>query len=168
MKWGVRRGANKQTTVKSAKAKYKKDYKEFSKASSKYGNTWIGKDRRAAASKNYDDKLAKVRQSEGEYKQTYKKAKGDAATKMYTEKGYDKGAVQLVSNMSTGKALSQTFLMGSYGALKYNEAKAQGVTTGKAAVNAVFKNWSNEMSYGAKALTEQRSRRVEQMQSQEK
>ncbi len=142
MKWGIRRRRR-----QDAKAAYRKRTdrafsayeREIAKIEKSYkiGQNLSKKDqaREAAAEKRYADEVAKA-------KADYKKAKNDKskdvaiANKLYSKQ--NKQANEAVANMSTGKALAQSFLLGSYGALKYNEAKGRGASTGKAVVNGML------------------------------
>ena len=148
MKWGVRRARR-----KDAKAQYKKhtdkafaEYeREIAKIEKPYkrGQNLSKKDmaREEAAEKKYASAVKKA-------KRDYEAAKNDRskdariANALYSKQS--KEANKRVVNMSTSEALVQSFLMGSYGALKYNEAKSRGQTTGKAAVEGVLYNAGNQ------------------------
>lgn len=136
MKWGIRRAARKAT--KAARKERRAASREADKAINKSNNTWFGKEKKAAAEKNMYNAIDRYQKADKKYKAAYKKAKEQAAKDMYEKKGYDKATVERVSKMSAGKAIGQSFLMGSYGALKYNEAKGRGASTGRAAVKAVL------------------------------
>ena len=82
------------------------------------------------------------------YKDSYKMAKEQAARDLYEKKGYDKTTVERISKMSAGKAVGQSILMGSYGALKYNESKGKGESTGRAAVKSILMNGVNVSTLG--------------------
>lgn len=78
-----------------------------------------------------------------------------AAAKKYeskaNEKYYNKTTKKTrsrVEKMSTGKAVAQSMLMGSYGALAYNAARARGVSRGKAAIQGITNNLANNLSFG--------------------
>lgn len=64
-----------------------------------------------------------------------------------------------VKNTSTGKLYVQSMLMGTYGALKYNEARSRGVSRGKAAVNGLLYNAGNVATSGLMSVVEPRTRR---------
>lgn len=144
MKWGVRRAAR-QATVDS-RTQYKKASKELDRAINRSNRTLIGKKRRAAAQANLTEKAEAYDKAEKAYKTEYKKAKADAVDKLYSKQ--NKAANKAVNEMSTGKAIGQSLLLGSYGALKYNEAKARGQSTGKAAVEGILYNTANNFTYG--------------------
>lgn len=138
MKWGIRRAARKATAdVRKAR---RAASREANKAISKHNNTWFGKEKKAAAEKNMYDAVERYDKADKAYKAAYKKAKAQATKDMYEKKGYDKATVERVAKMSAGKTVGQSILMGSYGALKYNEAKAKGASTGRAVVKGMFMN----------------------------
>lgn len=144
MKWGVHRARQ-----KDAKAQYKKRtnkaFEEYERETAKIeksykrGQNLSKKDlaRQEAVEKKYADTVAKAKQ---DYKTAKKDRSKDAdiANKLYSKQS--KEANKRVANMSTGEAMAQSFLLGSYGALKFNEAKARGRTTGKAAVEGILYN----------------------------
>jgi hypothetical protein len=113
MKWGIKRAR-----IKQAKQQYKKA--------------------RDKASDKADIQKAK---------DNYKKAKNDRsndaaiANKLYSKQS--KEANKIVARMSTGNAIAQSMLLGSYGALKYNEARAAGASNGRAIVNGLIGNFMN-------------------------
>ena len=65
--------------------------------------------------------------------------------------GNSKALNKRLAKTSTGKALAQSFLLGSYGALKYNEYKSKGWSTGRSVTNAVLRNWGNNLTLGSMA-----------------
>lgn len=142
MKWGIRRrrrqdakAAYRKRTDKAFKeyertiASIEKPYKRFQNLSKK------DQARELAAEEKYAKEAAKA-------KADYKKAKTDKskdaaiANKLYSKQ--NKKANEAVANMSTGQAMVRSFLLGSYGALKYTEAKGRGASTGKAVVNGML------------------------------
>ena len=135
MKWGIRRAARKAT--KAARKERRAANREYEKAFNKAAYTWFGKEKRAAANQKAAEAMARSIEADRKYKATYKKAKEQAAKDMYEKKGYDKGTVERVAKMSAGKAVGESILMGSYGALKYNQTKAEGRSTGRAVVRAI-------------------------------
>lgn len=158
MKWGVRRAAKQNRSVRNAKAIADSDYREYSRAYDKATGTLFGKNRRAAANKRLTETAEQARKSQSDYKKAYKKAKTEAAASIHKQ-GYDRKTAQRVAKMSTGKAIGQSMLLGSYGALKYNYARAHGQTKGKAVASAILSNWANNMTLGALGRFEQKNRR---------
>lgn len=49
-----------------------------------------------------------------------------------------KDTMKLVENTSTGKLVLQSMIMGTYGSLKYNQAKTRGVSKGRAIVEGLI------------------------------
>lgn len=158
MKWGIRRARR-----KNAKATYRKRtdkaFKEYEKTLSdieknyKRGQTLSKKDqdREAAAEKKYADAAAKAK---ADYKKARNDRSGDAkiANELYSKNS--KEVNEIVANMSTGKAVAQSYLMGSYGALKYNDAKSKGYSTGIAAVAGLGSQMADSMFYNAISTAE--------------
>lgn len=73
---------------------------------------------------------------------------------MAGKKTYDR-----VKKMSTGKALAQSYVFGTYGAMKYNQARAKGVSRGKAAVNGLLYDIANHATAGVTSVVEPRINR---------
>lgn len=152
MKWGIRRARR-----KDAKSTYKKAtdkaFKEYEKSiadiekSYKRGQNLSKKDlaREQAAEKKYSEATAKAK---SDYKRNLKSKENDAAiaNRLYSKQSQQ--ANDAVAKMSTGKAIGQSMLLGSYGALKYNEAKARGESKGRAAVEGVLYNAANTATSG--------------------
>lgn len=144
MKWGVRRAARK--AISDLRKQRKKANREYDRAMDRYSHVWFGKKRRQAVADRLDKATEKRDAINTAYKDAYKKAKADAVNKLYSKQ--DRKANDRINSMSTGKALTQSMLMGSYGALKYNEARARGETRGKAAVEAILYNSANQSMGG--------------------
>lgn len=145
MKWGIRRAARKATS--DARSQLRKADRDYTRAINKASGTFIGKKRREAAKRNMEEKGAKYEEAKKTYKDAYTKAKSEAVDKLYSKQS--KEANKRVNEMSMGKAFAQSALLGSYGALKYNEARARGTTRGKAAVEAILYNYGNNATLGA-------------------
>lgn len=67
-----------------------------------------------------------------------------------------KKTLKRVSKQSMGKTLAQTAVFGTYGALKYNQARAKHASRGKAAVQATLYNAANKMTGGILGAAEPR------------
>lgn len=143
MKWGVRRAARKATA--DLRKQKRKDNRAYNKAMDRYVHS-VGKKRTEKRAAIAEAAMEKSIASDKAYKDAYDKAKADAVNKLYSKQ--DSKANARVNNMSTGKALAQSFLMGSYGALKYNEARARGETRGKSVVEAILYNAGNNATGG--------------------
>lgn len=147
MKWGIRKDARKSSSVQSARKKKRSAQLEYVKS-------YAGGNRQAAAKK--------VSQASKNYNSTYIKAKNDAARRMYESGLYDKGAVQRVNKASTLKTINQAGIMGSYGALKYNQMRAQDISRGEAYAKAVSYNYMNQITFGGRARKEARARMLDE------
>ena len=164
MKWGIRRARR-----KDAKATYKKAtdkaFKEYEKSIADIEKPYkrgqkLSKDdlrREQAAEKKYSEAAAKAK---ADYKRNVKSKENDAviANRLYSKQS--KKANDAVANMSTGKAIGQSMLLGSYGSLKYNEAKSRGASTGRAVVEGILYNAANNMTYGALSATQYADNRL--------
>ena len=63
-----------------------------------------------------------------------------------------------MNKTSTGKALAQTMLLGSYGAMKYHQAKSRNMSKGKASTAALLSVLANNVTLGAVASKEKKWR----------
>lgn len=152
MKWGVHRARNK-IAKQQYKAKTDKAFRDYERSINsiekgyKRGQTLSKKDqaREAAVEKKYSNAVSKAKK---DYKNAKKDRSNDAAiaNRLYSKQS--KETNERITSMSTGKAVLQSYLMGSYGALKYNEAKSRGASTGKAVVEGLLYNTADNMSGG--------------------
>lgn len=148
MKWGVRRARRKaakqayQARTAKAHAKYEREIAAIEKPYRRGQNlSKADQAREVAADGDYASAVINARK---QYKKDLRNKSNDAAiaNRLYSKQS--KEANKRVANMSMGKALTQSFLMGSYGALKYNEARANKYAgRGKAAVEGVLYNAGN-------------------------
>lgn len=67
-----------------------------------------------------------------------------------------KNAFERASKQSIGKTLAQAAVFGTYGATKYNQARAKHASRGKAAVQAILYNAGNKMTGGLLGVVEPR------------
>jgi hypothetical protein len=67
-----------------------------------------------------------------------------------------KNAFERASKQSMGKTLAQAAVFGTYGATKYNQARAKHASRGKAAVQAVLYSVGNKMTGGLLGVVEPR------------
>lgn len=156
MKWGVRKARNKDKEYKKAKKQYDRDYDDMYKAAKKaskyYAPTKRGQAKKAAREKDYSEKYDKAIASAENLKKVKKEATDRAIenqrhkyTKDISNAGYD-----AVQKMSTGEAVLKSFLLGSYGAVKYTDYKTKEfASTGKSVAKAVVDNWANNLTLGA-------------------
>lgn len=82
-------------------------------------------------------------------KAKFQKANAKASTRKAVYEGvYDNAkARKRVESQSMGKTLAQTFLMGDFGAMKYNEARAAGVNRGRSFVNGIAGAVADQMLF---------------------
>lgn len=164
MRWGVRHNKGYKSAVKAAKAKRDKakmdandradarTEKHYSRNPGATRSGFVkGKQNRAAFREAEAKNIAQLNKdyakADADYKAAVKKAKYDTANKLYSKQS--KAANKAVMDMSTGQTIARTMLMGSYGSLKYTEARTRGASTGKAVASAVLHNWGNNLTYGA-------------------
>lgn len=67
-----------------------------------------------------------------------------------------KNVVNRVNSISTGKAVAQSLVFGTYGAVKYNAARSKGANRGEAAFVAALNQLGNELSLGTMQIIEPR------------
>lgn len=75
-------------------------------------------------------------------------AKAQKATAKTERLGGGKAVSQRVKKQSAGKTAAQMVLFGSYGALKYNQARAKHASRGEAAAKATLYSIGNSMTGG--------------------
>nr|DAW64363.1 MAG TPA: hypothetical protein [Caudoviricetes sp.] len=83
-------------------------------------------------------------------------AKARKATAKTERLGGGKAASQRVKRQSAGKTAAQVALFGTYGAMKYNQARAKHASRGKAAAKATLYNVGNKMTGGLLGVVEPR------------
>lgn len=69
-----------------------------------------------------------------------------------------KKTISRVSKQSMGKTLAQAAIFGTYGALKYNQARAKHASMGKAVVEATLYSVGNKLTSGMLSVVEPRLR----------
>lgn len=132
MKWGVRRAQK-----YSDKAKYARESAREWESISKYQvNKQLKK-----------GNTAKAEKLKARYKKYADRDRADAVKAAKTAKEIEKHHIELagskkvydsVKTQSTGRLVAKSLLMGTYGTLKYEQAKARGVTKGKAVVQGIM------------------------------
>lgn len=147
MKWGVRHDKERKAAQRTIE---REQYDSERKAMSDYRSKRkkIKKDK----SLSRVDKKAAIRRASVEYGSAVDKAartaekktqknKEDTYNRRYSLNG--KETNKRLSSMSLGSAIGKSFLMGSYGAYKYEQAKASGKGTGYSVATAILKNAGN-------------------------
>lgn len=142
MKWGQHRAKKNVSKAKTARESAK-EWDEIARDASSKGKTkaaakykrYAAEDR--ASAKKYDSKAKQIEQ----------KHRRRAGSKTYDR----------VKNTSTGKLFAQSMLMGTYGTLKYQQAKAEkNTSTGKAVVRGILYGAGNNLTYGGLSVVEPR------------
>lgn len=85
--------------------------------------------------------------------------KSDRITAKHERLAGGKKTMNRVNKQSMGKTLAQTAVFGTYGALKYNQARAKHASRGKAAVQATLYNAGNKLTGGVLGVVEPRLRK---------
>ena len=140
MKWGVRRS---EKALEKA-AQHRRNAKDYD---SKQSLAKLSDKQRAKMTKNRNKELALAKKEEQKAKDIEKKHRSLAGDAAY----------ERVKSTSTAKLLGQTWLTGgTYGALKYNQALAEGASQGKAWVKGFVSNVANNVTMGALSVAEPR------------
>lgn len=82
--------------------------------------------------------------------------KSDRITAKHERLAGGKKTMNRVSKQSMGKTMAQTAVFGTYGALKYNQARAKHASRGRAAVEATLYNAGNKLTGGVLGVAEPR------------
>ena len=138
MKWGHRKAIKYESKARTARQSAK-EWKEIGKYKVQKALE-KGKTNKAKKIEAKYDKYAK--QDRASAKKYEKKAKN---------KYYDKATKKTrtaVEKMSTGKAVGQSLMLGSYGSLVYTSLRQKGVSKGKAAAQAIVNNSLNNLTLG--------------------
>lgn len=145
MRWGIRRSrevaavnsAHASREGKIDNASDKRSEKSFGgKSRLKIGSPEYKKMRESEA-KNAEKTKSDFAKENTRYKSELAKARAAAANRLYPLNG--KATNDRVAGSSMGKIIAQTYLMSSYGALKYNAARSNpAVSRGQAAVNGIL------------------------------
>ena len=141
MKWGQRRARKNYEKAARSRASAK-EWNEISqhKASK-------NKSKAAAKYKKYaSEDNAKAAQYEAKAKRIEKKHKNLAGAKAYSS----------VKSQSTGTLAAKSLLMGTYGTLKYEQAKARNAKRGRAVAEGLLYNLGNTATGGTLSIAEPR------------
>lgn len=142
MKWGRRRARNMSDKAKSANTSAK-DWERKAKEAKQQGN---------------NEKAAKYTQRAKDSRSNASKyaAKSKQIVDKHIRLAGGKKAYDYTTQQSTGKLVVKSLLMGTYGALKYNQAKSKGLSKGKAAVRGVLYDLANTGTSGIMGIVEPR------------
>lgn len=141
MKWGVRRS---EKALERA-ARHRRNAEDYD---SKQSLVKLSDKQRAKMTKNRNKELALAKKEEQKAKDIENKHRSRAGDNTY----------ERVKSTSTAKLLGQSWLTGgTYGALKYNQARAEGASRGKAWVEGFVSNFANNVTMGALSVVEPRT-----------
>ena len=108
--------------------------------------------------KSYQAKARKARAKGNTEKASAYENKSSKIMAKHERLAGGKKVLDRVSKQSIGKTLVQSAVFGTYGALKYNEARAKDASRGKAAVQATIYNAGNNFTSGILGVVEPRIR----------
>ena len=150
MKWGHRRATKLANKAKIARESAK-EWKEIGESkAAKYKAK--GKTAKAYKTLAKYQKLADQDNAEAKmYDKRSKKIKDKHISLAGGKKAYD-----YTVNESMGKTFAKSVAFGTYGALKYNQARAKDISKGKAAVGGIISRALNDMSSGWVGVLEPR------------
>lgn len=139
MKWGIRR-AEKNKEKAARYKRYADDYDP------KGYTVKLSDKERAKAKRKKDAALAKSKKYASRAKAIEQKHKDRTSSKTYNR----------VKNTSTAKLLGESMVFGTYGALKYNQARAQGSSRGKSILDGLLYGAADNLSGGIVDMVEPR------------
>lgn len=112
----------------------------------------------------------KARMSENREKELAKAEKYETRAKKIEQKHKDRTNVATynrVKNTSTAKLIGESMVLGTYGALKYNEARASGMKRGWSIVNGLLESTLDVATGGILRIAEPRVRAAKKRQRRE-
>lgn len=145
MKWGVHRA--KKNAQKATKAR--SEARRESAAAGQFKR--MGNDRLSTAARNRSLSRAN--------KQRAKAERYEARARQITQKHKNRAgeaAYNRVKNTSTLKLVGQSFIFGTYGTLKYQQAKARHAGTGQAIVDGLLYHTGDYLTGGILGIAEPR------------
>lgn len=146
MKWGQHRAAKNVTKAANRKASAK-EWDELSKEARKRGNT------------KQADKYKRYAAEDRAKSSQYSKRARDIESKHVSrtdQKTYDR-----VKKTSTVKLVGESLAVGTYGALKYNEVRANGASRGLSILNSILYSNVNAITGGLMSIVEPRVKESE-------
>ena len=112
---------------------------------------------KARTSKNRAKELAKAKKYETRAKEIEQKHKDRTTVKTYNR----------VKNTSTAKLIGESLVLGTYGALKYNQARASGMKRGWSIVSGLLSKTVDVATLGIWGLAEPRVQAAKKRQRRE-
>lgn len=139
MKWGHRRYQNKDGSLTpSGEKRYaQKGYEEdaYKSNKSKFGKVY--------------DKVTGANKIEGNIRADMStKSQNKKRANQYINEKTTKKTRSAVAKLTNGQAVGRSMLLGSYGSLVYTSLRANDVSRGKAATQAILNNWANNVTLG--------------------
>lgn len=144
MKWGHRKAqtyANKATTARESA----KEWEEMARYKEQKG--------RSKAAAKYRRNAAKDRADASKYT-----AKSKQISQKHIQRAGGKKAYDYTTKQSVGKTAAKSVLLGTYGALKYNEARSKGNNRAKSLVTGILYGTANRATGGVYGIVEPRLR----------
>ena len=141
MKWGVRRARkleNKISKSRKMTSKWDKALRDQEKKTGEDLSSYRKENRVEGqlVEKRYRSKIEKIRKKESNFG----------------------GSAARIKKMSTGKALASSMLMGTYGSLKYQQARASGAKRGEAYLSAIGPRFIDNVTMGLYSTYESRKK----------
>ena len=133
----------------------------------------VEKSKRARESAKEWDEIARNKESKGKTKAAAKarqnaaqdradankySAKAKRIEQKHMQRAGGKKAYDYSAKESTGKSVAKSLLLGTYGALRYNEARSKGAVRGKALVDGILAGGFNRLTLGVGGIVEPRLR----------
>lgn len=144
MKWGHRKA--RKNVEKSKRARESaKEWDEIARNKESKGNT------KAAAKARQN--AAQDRADANKYS-----AKAKRIEQKHMQRAGGKKAYNYSAKESTGKSVAKSLLLGTYGALRYNEARSKGASRGKSIVSGIMAGGFNKLTLGVGGIVEPRLR----------
>nr|DAI11793.1 MAG TPA: Structural protein [Caudoviricetes sp.] len=144
MRWGHRRAqkyANKATAIRTSA----KELEDIARYKEQKGKT-------RKASKMYT-KASAERANAAKYQK-----KADMIQKKHIQRAGGKKAYDYSTKQSTGKTAAKSLLFGTYGAMRYNEARSKGTNRSKALVAGILSGGASRATGGIVGVVEPRLR----------
>lgn len=117
---------------------------------------------RAAAAKGKIKKAEKYKsyasQDRADAKMMEQRSKD--TTKKHIELAGGKKTYDYVTKQKTGKVLTKSLLMGTYGAMKYDQVRSKGVSRGTSAVKGILYGAANISTLGLLGIVEPRKEKI--------
>ena len=145
MKWGVRRARKNVSKAKNAR-KSAKEWEEMARYSEQKGN----KKKAAKYRSNAADDIADAQRYDAKAKKIQQK---------HERRSGGKKVIDYTQKQSTGKTVVKSMLLGTYGTLRYNEARAKGGSRARSLVNGILYGGANAATSGILGIIEPRLRK---------